>query len=213
MHPTASPDAQVAKFSRIPVLDYSLISPPSTKPLFISQLQHALINVGFLYLSNHTVPASTIDPLLDYIPKLFALPQEEKEQIQIFNSPHFVGYSGLDAGLTSGKVDHKEQFEFRTKHQTSWRKREEEYWKLWGPSQVRLVCVSLVHKRFPFLSTPVARRICPTWLPCRPRTLPGPSLRPRVHLHLPPGRILLYPSTRWTNSTTRRKTCGTASKS
>ena len=136
MHPTASPDAQAAKFSSIPVLDYSLISSPSTKPLFISQLQHALINVGFLYLSNHTVPASTIDSLIDYIPKFFALPQEEKEKLRMINSPHFLGYSALNGRRTQGKVDHQEHFTFGTKHET--RDRPEDYWKMWGPSQVVL---------------------------------------------------------------------------
>ena len=144
---TASTYVQTSKFSSVPVLDYSLISSPSTKPLFISQLQHALVNVGFLYLSNHTVPASTIDPLLDYIPKLFALPQEEKEKIRMVHSAHFLGYSRLDAELTRGKVDHREQFDFGTKHETRWKEGKEEvvpeYWKMWGSPQVRLVCVSL----------------------------------------------------------------------
>ena len=99
MHPTASPDAQPSTFSSVPVLDYSLISSTSTKPLFISQLQHSLINVGFFYVSNHTVRASTIDPLLEFIPKLFALSQEEKEKIGRVNSPHFLGYSGLDSAV------------------------------------------------------------------------------------------------------------------
>ena len=134
MHPTPSPDAQSSTFSSVPLLDYSLTSSPSTKPLFISQLQHAPINIGFLYLSNHTVPASTIDSLIDYIPKLYALPQEEKEKIRMVNSPHFLGYSQLDKEQTQGKVNHKARFVFATGHETRWREGEREavvpeYWK------------------------------------------------------------------------------------
>ena len=63
------------------------------------------------------------------------------------NSPHFLGYSGLDSELTKGKVDHKEQFLFATRYETKQLREGEEvpdYWNLWGPSQVRLVCVSLL---------------------------------------------------------------------
>ena len=140
---TASPeDAQSSTFFSIPVLDHSFISSPPTKPLFISQLQHSLINVGFLYLSNHTVPASTIDPLIDYIPKLFALPLEEKEKIWIINSPHPLGYSRLGATMTKGKVNHQETFAFAARHETRWGEGVPEYSKQWVPSQVRLVSVS-----------------------------------------------------------------------
>ena len=196
--------AQTSGFSSVPVLDYSLISSPSTKPLFISQLQHALINVGFLYLSNHTVPTSTIDFLVDYIPKLFALPQEEKEKMWMVHSPHFLGYSRLGAERTSGNVDHMEQFEFGTRHETRWREGGEEavpeYWKMWGPSQVCLICVSSrlhpLTKSFLFLLIPVARRVCLARLPCHPGALLRPSPRPRVRLRLPPRRILFPPSRR-----------------
>jgi isopenicillin N synthase-like dioxygenase len=41
---------------------------PTLKPQFIKELQHALINVGFLYLSN--VPVKT-DVLVAYIRKMF----------------------------------------------------------------------------------------------------------------------------------------------
>ena len=130
-----------ANFSSVPILDYSLLSSTSTKPLFISQLQHALINVGFLYLSNHPVPSSTIDALINYIPKLFGLPPHEKEKIRMVHSPHFLGYSRLGAELTRGKVDNREQFDFATRYETKWQEGVEgipDYWRIWGPSQVRL---------------------------------------------------------------------------
>ena len=158
--PTVSAHAQTANFSSVPILDYSLTSSPSTRPLFISQLQHAVINVGFLYLSNHTVPASTIDTFIDYIPKFFALPQEEKDKVWMGHTPHFLGYGQLDGESTKGKVDHRELFEYTTNYRTRWKEGEAEYWKMFGPSQVSLIHVSLLRcpsiKGFLFLLIPVA---------------------------------------------------------
>lgn len=128
-----------ANFSSVSILDYSLIKSPTTKPQFILQLQHALINVGFLYLTNHGVDTQLIDTLKSYIPQLFALPQDDKDRIGMANSEHFLGYSSLGKELTKGKVDRREQFDFATPHVSRWRKgetsKELEYLRLWGPSQ------------------------------------------------------------------------------
>lgn len=126
-----------ANFSSIPILDYSLTSDPGTKSIFISQLQHALINVGFLYLSNAPVDTAVINDLVAYIPQLFALPQDAKEKIRMANSEHFLGYSRLGAELTRGAVDQREQFDFATPHVSRWKKQgDPDYHRLWGPPQV-----------------------------------------------------------------------------
>ncbi|KAH7923163.1 Clavaminate synthase-like protein [Leucogyrophana mollusca] len=124
-----------ANFSSVPLLDFSLISSDATKPEFISQLRHALINVGFLYLKNHTVDKQVVDDLIAYIPKLFELPQDAKNKIFMANSPHFLGYSKLGAEFTKGKTDYREQFDFATPHETQWRPGAPEYLRLWGPPQ------------------------------------------------------------------------------
>lgn len=125
-----------SNFSSVPVLDYSLVSDPARKPEFILQLRHALINVGFLYLSNPPVAERDISALTEYIPRLFALPQESKDKISMVNSPHFLGYSKLGAELTRGKTDQREQFDIATPHVCRWRPGEPDYLRLWGPSQV-----------------------------------------------------------------------------
>ena len=124
-------------FSSVPILDYSLLNSPLDRTSFISQLRHALVNVGFLYLSNHPVSQANIDLLISYIPKLFALPQEAKEKIRMIHSQHFLGYSRLGAELTKGAVDQREQFDFATKHACQWKEGDPEYLRIWGPSQVR----------------------------------------------------------------------------
>lgn len=124
-----------ANFSSVPVLDFALVSDNATKPEFILQLRHALINVGFLYLSNHTVSQEVTNDLIDYIPRLFDLPREAKNQIFMANSPHFLGYSKLGAEFTKGKTDYREQFDFATPHETQWKPGAPEHLRLWGPSQ------------------------------------------------------------------------------
>lgn len=131
-----------ANFSSIPVLDFALANDQVHKPEFIEQLRHALINVGFLYLKNHTVPQQVIDDLIGYIPRLFDLPQEAKNKILMANSPHFLGYSKLGAEFTKGRTDYREQFDFATPHETQWRLGAPEYLRLWGPCQVCTIILS-----------------------------------------------------------------------
>jgi len=125
-----------ANFSSVPVLDFALTNDEAHKPEFIDQLRHALINIGFLYLKNHTIPQNVIDDLIEYIPRLFDLPQEAKNEILMANSPHFLGYSKLGTEVTKGKADYSELFSFGTPHETQWRPGAPDYLRLWGPSQV-----------------------------------------------------------------------------
>jgi len=129
--------SKTTDFSSVPILDYSLLNSPITRTSFITQLRHALVNVGFLYLSNHPVSQADIDLLINCIPKLFALPQVEKEKIRMIHSEHFLGYSRLGAELTKGAVDQREQFDFATKHECRWKEGDPDHYRLWGASQVR----------------------------------------------------------------------------
>lgn len=125
-------------FSSVPILDYSLVLDPDQRPKFIAQLQHALINVGFLYLTNPPVSKSDTDAVIQYAPKLFELAPEAKEKIRMVNSPHFLGYSSLGTEITKGKTDQREQYDFATAHENQWKPGDPEYLKLWGPAQVRI---------------------------------------------------------------------------
>ncbi|KIP09459.1 hypothetical protein PHLGIDRAFT_102892 [Phlebiopsis gigantea 11061_1 CR5-6] len=122
-------------FSSIPILDYSLLSDPTTRPQFISQLQNALTNVGFYYLTNHPVPQDDVDAAIAFAPRFFDLPVEEKERIRMIHSPHFFGYSKLGAEMTKGQVDQREQFDFGTSAEVRWKEGDPDFMRLWGPSQ------------------------------------------------------------------------------
>ncbi len=127
--------SSAGSFSSVPILDWSLLATPSGAAAFKAQLRHALINVGFLYLSNPPVARADMDALIAYTPRVFDLPQDEKEAIRMANSPHFFGYSRLGAELTKGKTDMREQFDFGTPYESHWKHGDPEYLKLWGPSQ------------------------------------------------------------------------------
>lgn len=122
-------------FSSIPLIDYSLAASPETRPALLAALRSAVTGVGFLYLTNHSVPRDVIDAVAAHAPRFFELPQAEKERIRMVHSPHFFGYSRLGAELTKGAVDQREQFDFGTHYEDAWVPGEPEYMRLWGPSQ------------------------------------------------------------------------------
>lgn len=65
-------------FDTIPILDLSLAKDPSTKPGFLDQLRHALLEVGFLYLKNVGISEELIQQVKDEGVAFFDLPEEEK---------------------------------------------------------------------------------------------------------------------------------------
>lgn len=65
-------------FDSIPILDLSQASDPSTKPEFLEQLRHALLEVGFLYLKNVGIPDELTQAVIREGVAFFDLPLEEK---------------------------------------------------------------------------------------------------------------------------------------
>ena len=136
-------------FTSIPILDYNLLLTPEGRASFILQLRHALIFVGFFYLKNPPVPPALVTSLIDYIPKLFALPQEKKDVLRMANSPHFLGYSRFGAELTRGATDQREQFDIATEFNGApYKEGDPDYLKLQGPSQVRATFLFVVLDSF-----------------------------------------------------------------
>lgn len=125
------------KFSEIPTLDLSLASFPDTRTLLLKQLHHALVSVGFLYISNHGVPDNVINNLVNILPQLFRRPDADKQEIALSNSPHFLGYSSVGSETTGGKADRREQLELGTELSTTYVEGETPlYERLRGPNQV-----------------------------------------------------------------------------
>ncbi|KXX80460.1 Leucoanthocyanidin dioxygenase [Madurella mycetomatis] len=52
-------------FTSIPILDLALAQGPATKPRFLAELRHALMEVGFLYLKNVGIPDEVFKQVIE----------------------------------------------------------------------------------------------------------------------------------------------------
>lgn len=65
-------------FDSIPILDLSKAKDPATKPQFLDELRHALLEVGFLYLKNVGIPEELTLKVIKEGIAFFDLPMKEK---------------------------------------------------------------------------------------------------------------------------------------
>ncbi|KAI0172179.1 Clavaminate synthase-like protein [Hypoxylon sp. FL1284] len=122
-------------FSEIPIINLSQADDELTRPYLLDSLRYALTEVGFLYVSNHGVPAAVVDGLMETLPALFELEDGTKKGVALENSPHFLGYSDVGSEHTGGKADRREQFEFATELTATWQPGLPLYERLRGPNQ------------------------------------------------------------------------------
>lgn len=78
-------------FTSIPVLDLSLSRDPASKATFLSDLRSALLEVGFLYISNTGIDSTLIDDVIKNGKAFFDLPEDAKLEVQMKNTPSFLG--------------------------------------------------------------------------------------------------------------------------
>lgn len=136
-------------FSAIPHLDYAQLS--SDRPAFLAKLREALVDVGFMYISNLPV-ADLIEEMKKQTRLFFELPLEEKLKLEMKNGvslsssssknladgivkPHFLGYSRQGNELTKGRVDNREQLDLGNERPCTWEPGQPEYRRVWGPNQ------------------------------------------------------------------------------
>ena len=65
-------------FTEIQILDLSLAENPETKPQFLSDLRHALMEVGFMYIKNVGIPDALFEQVVSEGKAFFDIPLEEK---------------------------------------------------------------------------------------------------------------------------------------
>ncbi|PSR83406.1 hypothetical protein BD289DRAFT_435889 [Coniella lustricola] len=103
-------------FQSVPILDLSLANNAATKPAFLADLRHALMEVGFLYIKNVGISEDLFKEVIAEGVSFFDIPLEEKLKIEMKNAPSFLGYSRLSAEITAGAIDHREQIDLSTEH-------------------------------------------------------------------------------------------------
>ncbi|TDZ40175.1 putative 2-oxoglutarate-dependent dioxygenase [Colletotrichum spinosum] len=121
-------------FTSIPILDLSQAQNPDTKPQFLADLRHALMEVGFLYLKNVGIPDELFQRVIKEGRAFFEIPVEEKLNIEMKNAKSFLGYSRLSAEITAGEIDHREQIDLSTGHPLP-KPSDPLYYNLLGPNQ------------------------------------------------------------------------------
>ncbi|KAK5260628.1 hypothetical protein LTR40_003816 [Exophiala xenobiotica] len=103
-------------FTSIPILDLSLAHDPATKPQLLTDLRHALLEVGFLYIRNTGISPSLISEVITLGKSFFDLPEDKKLEIEMKNAPSFLGYNKLGMEITRFKTDWREQIDLSTPH-------------------------------------------------------------------------------------------------
>ncbi|KAF2638258.1 Clavaminate synthase-like protein [Massarina eburnea CBS 473.64] len=107
--------AETKTFTTLPILPLSQALDPATKPHFLADLRSALLNVGFLYLSETGLPEQLVKDVITECTDFFEkLPQGEKERIEMKNEKSFLGWSRLDNETTAFNTDHREQLDLST---------------------------------------------------------------------------------------------------
>lgn len=95
-------------FTTVPVLDLSLAESPETEPQFLSELRNALVQVGFFYLKNHSIPESVQRDAIQQAMELFDLPLDKKLEMETVKSKHFLGYNRMASEKTAAEIDYNE---------------------------------------------------------------------------------------------------------
>lgn len=78
-------------FDSIPILDLAQARDASTKPAFLLELRHAVLEVGFLYIKNTGVDDRLIQDVITEGKKFFDLPTDKKLEVEMKNAPSFLG--------------------------------------------------------------------------------------------------------------------------
>ncbi|PZO74102.1 MAG: 2-oxobutyrate oxidase [Mesorhizobium amorphae] len=101
--------------TELPVLDLSLLDGDrEARHAFLAELAKASREVGFFYLTGHGVEPALVDGVLKASRAFFALPEADKLEIEMVNSPHFRGYNRVGQERTKGERDWREQIDIGT---------------------------------------------------------------------------------------------------
>ncbi len=76
-----------------------------------ARLRRASCGLGTFFLTGHGVDVGETEGVLELSQRFFALPQEERNAIDMVGSPFFRGYSALGTERTQGRPDLREQLD------------------------------------------------------------------------------------------------------
>lgn len=121
----------------LPIVDFSRFhGSDGERAAFVAELRAILHDHGFFYLTGHGVDAKLIQDVVSTAKRFFALPLEQKLEIEMVKSPHFRGYNRAGRERTRGEQDWREQLDINTEGEAVDIGPETQPWKrLLGPNQ------------------------------------------------------------------------------
>ena len=120
----------------LPLVDVSRFRDPAQREAFLADLRHAAHDVGFFYVVGHGVPPEVTDGVMAAAREFFALPLEQRLEIENMNSRHFRGYSRVGTERTGGAADQREQIDVGPERQAiADIPADKPYLRLVGPNQ------------------------------------------------------------------------------
>lgn len=150
--------------AQLPVLDMSELDGGDAEG-FRSALLAATHDVGFFHLVGHGIPDDVTARAFAEAGRFFALPAEDKQRVEMLDSPHFRGYTRTGGELTQGRVDWREQFDIGAERAPTDDPDAPAYMRLEGPNpwpaaqpELRTVFTDWAER-----CTAVARRLMRSW--------------------------------------------------
>ncbi|HYJ74479.1 MAG TPA: 2-oxoglutarate and iron-dependent oxygenase domain-containing protein [Kineosporiaceae bacterium] len=120
----------------LPLVDVSRFRDPAQREAFLADLRHAAHDVGFFYVVGHGIPPEVTDGVMAAAREFFALPLEQRLEIENVNSRHFRGYSRVGTERTGGAADQREQIDVGPERQAiADIPADKPYLRLVGPNQ------------------------------------------------------------------------------
>lgn len=98
----------------LPVLDISGFRDDpagSDGTAFVARLREVFHEIGAAYLTGHGLPDGLDRRIFEVAEAFFALPEEQRLEIENINSPQFRGYTRLGGERTNGRQDLREQID------------------------------------------------------------------------------------------------------
>lgn len=130
-----TPNNQTPTLEALPILDLSLLDQgPQARQTFEQELLKVTHEVGFFYLTGHGIPDEEVEAAFEEARRLFALPDADKEAIQMRKSAQFRGYTRAGGEVTRGKVDWREQLDIGAERALVEDPKAPEYMRLDGPN-------------------------------------------------------------------------------
>ncbi|MFC0436969.1 isopenicillin N synthase family oxygenase [Kutzneria buriramensis] len=121
----------------LPVLDISRFrGRADVRAAFLADLRYAAHDVGFFYVVGHGVPAAVADGVSRAARRFFALPLEQRLEIENVNSAQFRGYTRVGNEHTGGTPDWREQIDIGPERPARTVREGDPAWlRLIGPNQ------------------------------------------------------------------------------